>query len=136
MKPSNDRRMRICFGSAFHDARDILPLGVGVHRTRGPIRAGPHHNCSRVDGGTCALVQARLGMDAVRVLFDDMLRIVTVVMLNGTLHTNALAALLGANRRNLSLVDSTIFAAMRHRGTVTVFAFDRRFAEQGFQPVS
>ncbi len=85
---------------------------------------------------TCALVQARLGMDAVRILFDDMLPMVTVVMLDETLHTNAIATLLGANRRNLSLVDCTSFAMMRHRGTSTVFAFDQHFAEQGFQLVS
>ncbi|MCE2486713.1 MAG: PIN domain-containing protein [Desulfurellaceae bacterium] len=85
---------------------------------------------------TCALVQARLGMDAVRVLFDDMLPIVTVVMLDETLHTNAIATLLGANRRNLSLVDCTSFAVMHQRGTVRAFAFDQHFAEQGFQLVS
>ena len=85
---------------------------------------------------TCALVQARLGMDAVRVLFDDMLPMVTVVILDETLHTNSIATLLGANRRNLSLVDCTSFAVMRHRSTVTAFAFDRHFAEQGFQVVS
>ena len=85
---------------------------------------------------TCALVQARLGMAAVRILFDDMLPMVTAVMLDETLHTNAIATLLGANRRNLSLVDCTSFAVMRHRGTITAFAFDRHFAEQGFQLVS
>lgn len=85
---------------------------------------------------TCALVQARLGMDAVRVLFDDMLPMVTVVMLDETLHTKAIATLLGANRRNLSLVDCTSFAMMRHRSTVIAFAFDQHFAEQGFQLVS
>ncbi len=85
---------------------------------------------------TCALVQARLGMDAVRVLFDDMLPMVAVVMLDEALHTNAIATLLGANRRNLSLVDCTSFAPMRHRGTGTAFAFDQHFAEQGFHLVS
>ena len=75
-------------------------------------------------------------MDAVRVLFDDMLPIVTVVMLDETLHANAIATLLGANRRNLSLVDCTSFALMRQRGTVRAFAFDQHFAEQGFQLVS
>lgn len=103
----------------------------------GLIRDGrPLVTSNYVCAETCALVQARLGMDAVRVLFDDMLPIVTVVMLDETLHTNAIATLLGANRRNLSLVDCTSFAVMRHRDTVTAFAFDQHFAEQGFQLVS
>ena len=107
---------------------------VGWH---GLIRDGkPLVTSNYVCVETCALVQARLGMDAVRVLFDDMLPMVTVVMLDETLHTNAIATLLGANRRNLSLVDCTSFAVMRHRGTVTAFAFDQHFAEQGFRLVS
>lgn len=71
-----------------------------------------------------------------RVLFDDMLPMVTVVMLDETPPTNAIVTLLGANRRNLSLVDCTSFAVVRHRSTVTAFAFDQHFAEQGFQLVS
>ena len=81
---------------------------------------------------TSALVQARLGMDAVRALFGDVLAMVTVVTIDEALHTNAVATLLGANRRDLSLVDCTSFAVMRQRGIASAFAFDRHFAEQGF----
>ena len=125
--------------SAFYavlDADDEVHAQARVEWT-GLIRdGGPLVTSNYVCVETCALVQARLGMDAVRVLFDDMLPIVTVVMLDETLHTNAIATLLGANRRNLSLVDCTSFAVMRQRGTVRAFAFDQHFAEQGFQLVS
>lgn len=120
----------------------VLDADDGAHAQaragwRGLIRAGnPLVTSNYVCVETGALVQARLGMDAVRVLFDDMLPMVAVVMVDGTLHTTAVASLLGANRRNLSLVDCTSFALMRQRGTVRVFAFDRHFAEQGFQLVS
>ena len=125
--------------SAFYailDADDEVHAQARVGWT-GLVRDGsPLVTSNYVCVETCALVQARLGMDAVRVLFDDMLPIVTVVMLDETLHTNAIATLLGANRRNLSLVDCTSFAVMRQRGTVRAFAFDQHFAEQGFQLVS
>ena len=81
---------------------------------------------------TSALVQARLGMDAVRALFHDVLPMVTVVTVDEAVHKNAVATLLGANRRDLSLVDCASFAVMRQRGIVSAFAFDRHFAEQGF----
>ena len=82
---------------------------------------------------TSALVQARLGMDAVRALFDDVLPMVTMVTVDEELRSNAVAILLGANRRDLSLVDCASFAVMRQRAIVSAFAFDRHFAEQGFE---
>ena len=80
-----------------------------------------------------ALVQAHLGMDAVRALFQDVLPMVTVVTVDESLHTNAVATFLGANRRDLSLVDCVSFTVMRQRGIAAAFAFDRHFAEQGFE---
>ena len=103
---------------------------------RGLLEGGrPLVTSSYVCVETSALVQARLGMDAVRTLFADVLPMVTVVNIDEVLHTNAVAALLGANRRDLSLVDCTSFAVMRQRGIASAFAFDRHFAEQGFERV-
>ena len=85
---------------------------------------------------TTALVQARLGMDAVRALFNDLLPVVTVVTVDAAHHTNAVATLLGVNRRDLSLVDCSSFAMMRQRGIAAAFAFDRHFAQQGFRQIS
>jgi len=85
---------------------------------------------------TTALVQARLGMGAARALFNDVLPVVTIVAIDEAHHANAVATLLGVNRRNLSLVDCSSFAIMRHRGIAAAFAFDRHFAQQGFRLVS
>ena len=84
---------------------------------------------------SAALLQARLGMDAVRVLFDDLLPVVTVVLIDEALHAQAVATFLDANRRRLSLVDCASFAVMRRRGISAAFAFDPHFAERGFQLV-
>ena len=85
---------------------------------------------------TTVLVQARLGMDAVRALFDDLLPVVTVVAIDEAHHTNVVATLFGVNRRDLSLVDCSSFAMMRQRGIAAAFAFDRRFAQQGFRLIA
>ena len=75
-------------------------------------------------------------MDAVRALFGDVLPMVTVVTVDEALRVNAVAALLGANRRDLSLVDCTSFALMRQRGIASAFAFDRHFANRALSACS
>jgi len=49
-------------------------------------------------------------------------------------HDRAIAAVIAANRRDLSLVDAVSFEVMRRRGISRAFAFDRHFAEAGFGP--
>lgn len=82
---------------------------------------------------TFALVQSRLGLDAVRVLQQDVLPALRVIWVEADLHGAATTALLTANRRRLSLVDCVSFETMRRHGIQRVFAFDRHFAEQGFE---
>jgi predicted nucleic acid-binding protein len=84
---------------------------------------------------SASLLQARLGMDAVRALFDDLLPVLTVVLIDEALHAQAVATFLDANRCRLSLVDCASFAVMRQRGMSAAFAFDPHFAERGFQLV-
>lgn len=79
-----------------------------------------------------AVVQRRLGLEAVRALQEDILPLVRVEWVNETLHRQGAHALLTAGRRNLSLVDCVSFAVMRQLGIRQVFAFDQHFAEQGF----
>lgn len=83
-----------------------------------------------------ALVQRRLGMDAVRVLDRDMGAIVETLWLDPDIHRTAVGALLAAGRRDLSLVDCASFEVMRRTGLVRAFAFDPHFAEQGFEVLS
>ncbi len=80
-----------------------------------------------------ALVQHRLGMDALRVLNDDVLPVFDMYWVGEEDHRSAAQAILAADRRNLSLVDCTSFRIMRKLGVRSVFAFDSHFKDQGFE---
>lgn len=82
---------------------------------------------------TFALVQSRLGMQAVRALADDVVPVLRVQWVGETEHRLGVTALVAAGRRQLSLVDCVSFATMRERRLDTAFAFDRDFADQGFR---
>jgi uncharacterized protein len=81
---------------------------------------------------TFALLQNRLGFDAVRGLQEDILPLVNVEFVNSEAHRSGVTALLSASRRGLSLVDCVSFEVMRSSGIKSVFAFDSHFKEQGF----
>ncbi|PRR73812.1 23S rRNA-specific endonuclease VapC20 [Moorella humiferrea] len=85
---------------------------------------------------TYALVQRRLGMEALRVFHEDILPLLQVEWIDAELHQWGANAVLTANRRNLSLVDAVSFAVMRKLGIKKAFAFDRNFLEQGFENIS
>lgn len=82
---------------------------------------------------TYALLQHRLGMDAFRAFHQDVVPLLRIEWVDEELHQRGAEAVLAANRRNLSLVDCTSFAAARKLGIRKVFAFDKHFAEQGFE---
>ena len=81
---------------------------------------------------SCALAQSRLGMDAVRTIQDEILPAMELLWIDEENHRLAMAALLAARRRKLSLVDCTSFSVMRQAGIRIAFAYDRHFAEEGF----
>lgn len=82
---------------------------------------------------TTALVQHRLGIEAVRVLCGDVLAALDVHWIGEDEHMHAQNALLAADRRKVSLVDCSSFHVMRSRMVRTAFAFDPHFREQGFE---
>ena len=82
---------------------------------------------------TFALVQHRLGVDAVRALQESVVPLLTTEWITKAQHESALAALLAAGRRKLSLVDCVNFGVMREGGLRKAFAFDPHFVEQGFE---
>jgi uncharacterized protein len=84
---------------------------------------------------TYALVQRRLGLDAVRTFTADFVPLIDVDWVDADLHAAAVSALLVAARRDLSLVDCVSFASMRRQGVRRVFAFDEDFSRQGFEIV-
>lgn len=84
---------------------------------------------------TTALLQNRLGIEAVRDFTQDVVPLLTVEWVTPDIHESAIAAVLGAARRRLSLTDCVSFEVMRRLGIHNAFAFDRHFREQGFQDV-
>ncbi len=81
---------------------------------------------------TCALVQRRLGIDALRLFHEDVYPVLDVHWVDSFLHGAGVDALLTAGRKHLSLVDCISFALMRRLGIKKAFAFDAHFVEQGF----
>jgi predicted nucleic acid-binding protein len=81
---------------------------------------------------TVALLQHRLGMEAVNAFQDNILPVLLVEWLDADQHYSGVQSLLTANRRDLSLVDCTSFITMRRLGIYTAFTFDKHFSEQGF----
>lgn len=84
---------------------------------------------------TCALVQSRLGMEALHLFDEDVLPVVAIHWVGETDHEAGMSALLAANRKKLSLVDCVSFATMRATGTRRALALDAHFEEQGFQVI-
>lgn len=81
---------------------------------------------------TMAFVQHRLGLDATRLLQQDVCPVLQVAWIDATTHQAGVAAVLAAGRRGLSLVDCVSFEIMRQTGLRKAFAFDSHFGEQGF----
>ncbi|NPV81874.1 MAG: PIN domain-containing protein [Firmicutes bacterium] len=81
---------------------------------------------------TWALVQNRLGMEAIKGFHEDILPLLKIEWVDQRIHQLGAVALIAANRRNLSLVDCVSFEIMRHTGIRTAFAFDEHFEDQGF----
>lgn len=82
---------------------------------------------------TTALVQRRLGFEAVALLQDVIWPQVDIVWVDQALHERAAEANRAAARKGVSLVDWTSFLVMRDRGIRDAWAFDRDFVEQGFR---
>jgi uncharacterized protein len=80
-----------------------------------------------------ALLQHRLGMAAVRALYEDVAPVLQVDWVSEEQHRAGAGAMLAASRRKLSLVDCVSFETMRHHGLRIAFCFDTHFREQGFE---
>ena len=80
-----------------------------------------------------ALVQRRLGLEALRALADVLVPMLRPLWIDEELHAAAVASRFAAGRRKLSLVDCTSFELMRRRGPTDALALDDDFARQGFR---
>ncbi len=81
---------------------------------------------------TCALVQNRLGMAAIKVFQEDIVPVLRIEWIDKAVHYAATGILLAAVRKKLSLVDCVSFETMRLLGITTAFTLDKHFKEQGF----
>lgn len=98
------------------------------------LRAGQDLVCTNyVLLETVALVQKRLGLEAVRALHTDLVPMLRTIWIDEATHEIAVNTLFAAGRRGLSLVDCTSFVVMRRLGLEEAFALDRDFARQGFR---
>ncbi len=80
-----------------------------------------------------AVLSRRLGFQAVRLFQTDIVPVLSVRWIDEVTHERAVAALLTAGRRDLSLVDCVSFEVMRQLGLDSAFAFDAHFLQQGFR---
>lgn len=85
---------------------------------------------------TFALVQRRLGMEAVRAFQEDVCPLLNIHWIDESDHRAGVTAVLAAARRRLSLVDCVSFEVMRRLGVNRVFCFDPHFKEQEFDNVN
>ena len=81
---------------------------------------------------TVTLLQARVGISAVRTVHRLIFPALEIEWIDQALYRRAMAGLLAAARRDVSLTDWTSFEVMRARGIERAFAFDPDFAGQGF----
>lgn len=81
---------------------------------------------------TFALVQNRLGLEAVRLFQEDIIPVLEVSWVTKELHRAAAAILLSRGQRRLSLVDCASFLVMHQIDIKKAFAFDHHFKEEGF----
>lgn len=84
---------------------------------------------------TTALLQNRLGLEAVRDFQKFFVPFISGIWVDAALHNIGVSLMLTVNRRKLSLVDCVSFVAMRESGIEHYFAFDEHFDEQGFTAV-
>jgi predicted nucleic acid-binding protein len=81
---------------------------------------------------TYALLDRRLGREAVRRFREKLAPLLDVVWVDRDLHEKAMDLLL-ASPHSVSLVDAASFACMRQMGLDRAWAIDRHFVEQGFE---
>jgi len=82
---------------------------------------------------TISLLQRRIGSGAVTDFENHMKLALRTIWVDESAHEAGMNALLLANRTRLSPVDCVSFTTMRRLNLATAFAFDRHFAEQGFE---
>ena len=100
--------------------KDILSTDIGLVTT------------NYVVVETCALVQNRLGLGALRFFHENIVPVLRIQWVDEAVHHAAVGTLLAVARKNLSLVDCVSFETMRLLGISSAFTLDKHFKEQSF----
>lgn len=82
-----------------------------------------------------AVIQKRLGLEAVQELNKNILEHVHIEWVDKVQHEQVMKTVLETNRRRLSFVDCAAFQTMHRLDIETVFTFDKHFSEEGFTVV-
>lgn len=82
-----------------------------------------------------ALIQSRLGMEALKGFQNDLLPLIHVEFIGEAEHARGVSALMAASKKSLSLVDCASFEVIRRLGLTQVFCFDPHFSDQGFSRI-
>ena len=80
-----------------------------------------------------ALIQHRLGMQAVREFREDLMPVLRLHWIDVELHALALKMVMAIGQRDFSLVDATNVELMHRLGARVIFAFDRHYPNQGLE---
>ena len=82
-----------------------------------------------------ALIQHRVGIEALAILHNEIIPYMEVEWLDESLHNAVVNIALNTKRRKLSLVDLSSFDTMRRYKINAAFTFDNHFREQGFDVI-
>lgn len=85
---------------------------------------------------TYALLQRRVGLEAVDALRRGFAPLLEVVWVDAPIHDQALDHLQERGTPSVSLVDTTSFVVMRARSIGRAFTFDAHFTDEGFATVA
>lgn len=81
---------------------------------------------------TTALLQHRVGMNAVLEFKDKINPLLDIVWVDAHWHEKAANKLVAINQKKVSLVDCLSFAIMEAKEIDTAFSFDKHFEKNGF----
>ena len=127
--------------SVFVDTSAFIALMVAEDRNHRPAgktwrsllaRDEPVVTSNYVVTETCALLQRRMGIGALKEYLEDVLPVVDVLWVDAPLHRAGCSAVMMSSKGGPNIVDCASFAVMRSLSIKTAFTFDRHFADQGF----
>lgn len=80
-----------------------------------------------------ALLQSRIGLDAVEQWHNVLVPVLEITWVDAKLYQRARQHLMTHARRHVSMTDHLSFTLMRERDITTAFAFDPHFKQFGFR---